>query len=65
MQIKFTIWVRNELRAATLKFVCEAPDASAAMRQVLERAAREWACDPDAVTIYGIAQGEHDEEDAD
>jgi hypothetical protein len=58
MESKFTIWVRNEHRAQIRIVVRDVTDVNVAIRQALEKAAQDWACDPDTVTIYGIAEGD-------
>jgi hypothetical protein len=58
MPIRYTVWVENEQLDAKLVIVCDAPDASAAIRQALEQAAREWECSTDILSIYGIAEGD-------
>jgi hypothetical protein len=58
MDNKFTIWVRNEQRAQMRIVVRNVTNLNAAIRQALEKAALEWARDPDTLTIYGIAEGD-------
>ena len=58
MQSKFTVWVKSEQRADILAIVCEVPDVSTAIQQALEQAAQRWACAPDALFVYGVAEGD-------
>jgi hypothetical protein len=58
MASKFTIWVRNEQQLQIRVVVHDAIDVNVAIRQALEKAAQEWACDPGSLTIYGIAEGD-------
>jgi hypothetical protein len=58
MESKFTIWVRNVHWAQIRIVVRDLDDVNAAIRQALEKAAKEWACDPDTLTIYGVAEGD-------
>jgi hypothetical protein len=44
MPTGYTVWIKNEQLDAKLVIVCDAPDVSAAIRQALEQAAREWDC---------------------
>jgi hypothetical protein len=55
---KFTVWIRNEQRAQIRIVVRDVTNVNSAIRQVLEQAAQEWACDPDTLTVYGIAEGD-------
>jgi hypothetical protein len=58
MESNFTIWVRNTRGAQIRIVVRDATDPRSAIRQALEKAAQEWACDPATLTIYGIAEGD-------
>jgi hypothetical protein len=58
MESKFTIWVRNEKRATIRIVVRDITNVNAAIRQALEKAAQQWECDPETLTIYGIAKGD-------
>lgn len=58
MESKLTIWVRNEHREQIRVVVCDVTDVNEAIQQALEKAAREWACDPGILTIYGVAEGD-------
>jgi hypothetical protein len=58
MKSGFTIWVRNEQRAQIRIVVPDAPNVSAAIEQALDKAAQEWACESDILTVYGIAEGD-------
>jgi hypothetical protein len=55
---KFTVWVRSEQGAQIRVVVRDVNNVNSAIRQALEQAAQEWACDPDTLTIYGIAEGD-------
>jgi hypothetical protein len=58
MESKFTVWVRNEHGAQVRIVVRNVPDVNAAIRQAIEKAAQEWACHPDTLAIYGLAEGD-------
>ena len=58
MPTRYTVWVKNEALAVKLVVVCDAPDASAAIRQALEQAASKWECGTDIFSVYGIAEGD-------
>ena len=38
--------------------VCDAPDVKAAVQQAIEKAALQWRCDANILTIYGVAEGD-------
>ena len=58
MPTRYTVWVKNEQLDAKLVIVCDAPDVNAAIRQVLEQAARKWECSIGILSVYGIAEGD-------
>jgi hypothetical protein len=58
MESNFTIWVRDKQRAQIRIVVRDVTDVNAAIRQALEKAGQEWSCDPNTLTIYGIAEGD-------
>jgi len=58
MPTRYTVWVKNEQLDAKLVIVCDAPDVNAAIRQVLEQAARKWECSIGILSVYGIADGD-------
>jgi hypothetical protein len=58
MESKFTIWVRNEQRAQIRIVVRDLTNVDLAIREALEQAAQKWACDPNTLTVYGIAEGD-------
>jgi len=64
LQRNFTIWMRNEQQAQTRVVARDVTNVHAAIRQALEKAAEEWACDPGTLTIYGIAEGDITDLDA-
>lgn len=57
MQRSFTIWVKHTQRIHPI-VVRDVTNVHAAIRQALEKAAEEWACDPDSLNIHGIAEGD-------
>jgi hypothetical protein len=57
LQRTFTIWVKHKERTHGV-VVRDVTNVHAAIRQALEKAAEEWACDPDALNIHGIAEGD-------
>jgi len=58
MPSRYTVWVKNEQQGKKLVVVCDPPEVSAAIRQALERAAREWECSIAVLSVYGIAEGD-------
>ena len=56
---KFTIWVTSEERRLYVG-VYDASNADYAMRHALEAAAQAWSCDQNALSIFGIAEGDLD-----
>jgi hypothetical protein len=38
--------------------VRDVTNVHAAIRQALEKAGQEWACDPETLNIHGIAEGD-------
>ena len=50
---KFTVWLKNDLTAAT-----HSPDVTEAVQQAFEKAAQEWACDLDNIVLIGVAEGD-------
>jgi hypothetical protein len=53
----FTIWVKHKQRTHSV-VVRDVTNVHAAIRQALEKAAQELACDPDTLNIHGIAEGD-------
>jgi hypothetical protein len=57
LQRTFTIWLKYKRRTHRV-VVREVTNVHAAIRQALEKAAEEWACDPKSLNIHGIAEGD-------
>ena len=57
MQRDFTIWVKHKQRTHRV-VVHDVTDLNVAIRQALEKAAQEWACDAETLNIHGIAEGD-------
>jgi hypothetical protein len=57
LQRDFTIWVKDKQRTHRV-VVRDATNVHAAIRQALDKAAQEWACDADTLNIHGIAEGD-------
>ena len=55
---KFTVWLKNDLTAATHVDVYSALDVTEAVQQAFEKAAQEWACDLDNIFLIGVAEGD-------
>jgi len=55
---KFTVWLKNDLTAATHVDVYSAPDVTEAVQQAFEKAAQEWVCDLDNIVFVGVAEGD-------
>ena len=55
---KFTVWLKNDLTAATHIGVYYALDVTGAVQQAFEKAAHEWACDLDNIFLIGVAEGD-------
>lgn len=58
LQRNFTIWVKHKQQAQIRVVARDVTNVHAAIRQALEKAAEEWACDPDTLNIHGIAEGD-------
>ena len=55
----FTIWVANEGRTLGAHVgVYDAPDVIQAIEQALHKAALDWSCHPDTLSVLGIAEGD-------
>ena len=57
LQRDFTIWVKHEQRTHRV-VVRDVTNVHAAIGQALDKAAQEWACDPETLHIHGIAEGD-------
>ena len=55
---KFTVWLKNDLTAATHIGVYYALDVTGAVQQAFEKAAHEWECDLDNILLIGVAEGD-------
>jgi hypothetical protein len=64
LQRTFTIWVKHTQQAQIRVVARDVTNVHAAIRQALEKAAEEWACDPDTLNIHGIAEGDITDLDA-
>ena len=55
---KFTVWLKNDLTAATHVDVYYALDVTEAVQQAFEKAAQKWVCDLQNIVFVGVAEGD-------
>ena len=55
---RFTVWLKNDLTAATHVDVYYALDVTEAVQQAFEKAAQKWVCDLQNIVFVGVAEGD-------